>query len=62
MRELETNCLIKNEGFGGLWWFQCSMWSGEMKEIKAEKKVAMSVYLKCLESGEERRGEKPLAA
>lgn len=28
---------------------------------KSRRKVAMRVYFKCPESGEERRGEKPLA-
>lgn len=35
-------------------------WENEGNESR--RKVAMSVYLKCLESGKKRRGEKPLAA
>lgn len=35
----------------------CVEWDNE-----GRRKVAMTVYFKCLEGGEERRGEKPLSA
>lgn len=60
VRELESNCLKMRGllGYGGISMLYVE-W--ENKGNKCRRKVAMSVYLKCLESGEERRGEKPLA-